>query len=67
MQTPENSNPDADNDRPPRLDQYNRFALVMAAIVGVMSGVLGIASGNLFYLIIAGGIFYTVYREFNRR
>ena len=42
------------------LDSYNRFALIMAALVGAMCLVLGVVAKNLFLLLVAGGIFYTV-------
>ncbi len=48
------------------LNPYNRFALILAAVVGIMCALLGIVSGNLFFLLIAGAIFYAVYGEFRR-
>jgi hypothetical protein len=48
------------------LDPYNRFALIMAAIVGVLCAVLGVVAGNLFLLLVAVGIFYTVFKEFRK-
>lgn len=48
------------------LNPYNRFALLLAAVVGFMCALLGVVSGNLFFLLIAGAIFYAVYSEFSK-
>ena len=48
------------------LDSYNRFALIMAALVGAMCLVLGVVAKNLFLLLVAGGIFDTVIKEFRK-
>jgi hypothetical protein len=48
------------------LDPYNRFALIMAAVVGIWCVVLGIWARSLFLLLAAGGILYTVIKEFRK-
>ncbi|MEN8713066.1 MAG: hypothetical protein WBM38_02455 [Arenicellales bacterium] len=48
------------------LNSYNRFALIMAAIVGAWCVVLGIWARSLFLLLAGGGILYTVIKEFRK-
>jgi len=48
------------------LDPYNRFALIMAALVAVWCAILGIWARNLFLLLAAGGILYAVIKEFRK-